>query len=56
MLNITLLVYVGHLAVAVALGALALSLLPLTSPPAALRPAMAVVTPGAESPGEYNQM
>ena len=50
MLNITLLVYVGHLAVAVTLRAPALPLLPLTSPPAALRPAMTVGAPGTEAP------
>jgi len=51
MLNITLLVYVGHLAVAVTLRAPALPLLPLTSPPAALRPAMTVGAPGTEALG-----
>ena len=43
--------YVGHLAVVVALQALSLSLLPLAAPSAALGPAIAVGTPGTEPPG-----
>ena len=50
------LVYVGHLAVAVALHAPILSLLSLTSPSALLGPAMAVGAPGAEAPVEDHDM
>jgi len=49
MFNLKLLVYVGHLAVVVALQALSLSLLPLAAPSAALGPAIAVGTPGTEA-------
>ena len=50
-INLNLLVYVGHLAVVVALHALSLSLLPLAAPSAALGPSIAIGTPGTEAPG-----
>ena len=50
-INLNLLVYVGHLAVVVALQALSLSLLPLAAPSAALGPSIAIGTPGTEAPG-----